>query len=192
MPAGVVDLALEGIGAGNLRHVREPGHTGCQDQMLRRQDDVLGAASVASSLDVNGPPALLGDHWNILLIRQACLGTRRYEVFQRALGIGRNMLTVRLALLVDQGIFDRVEYQRKPVRHEYRLTDKGRDAYTVLAAMDAWGRRWLAGAEGTPVLLHHETCNHDMHAVVVCSHCQEPIDVHDITARPAPDSRASE
>ena len=128
---------------------------------------------------------VLGDLWNVLLVRQACLGTRRFEDFQRALGIGRNILSIRLQGLVDEGLLDRVEYQTRPSRHEYRLTEKGRDAYTVLAAMDAWGRRWLAGPEGTPVLLHHERCGHDMHAAVVCSECREPLDVREVVARPA-------
>lgn len=135
---------------------------------------------------------VLGDHWNLLLIRDACLGVRRFDDFQRSLGIGSNMLTVRLNRLVDEGMLDRVEYQRNPSRHEYRLTDKGRDAYSVLAALDAWARRWLAGPDGSPVLLHHETCDHDMHALVVCSECRQPIDVRDVVARPAhPPTRAS-
>lgn len=130
--------------------------------------------------------AILGDHWNILLIRQACLGIRRFEQFQATLGIGRNMLTQRLDRLVAEGLLERVVYQGRPVRYEYRLTDKGRDAYRVLVAMDAWGRRWLAGPEGSPVLLHHQACGHDMEAVVVCSECREPIDVRQVTARRGP------
>lgn len=35
------------------------------------------------------------------------------------------------------GGLERVPYQERPVRHEYRLTDKGRDFFTVLAAMIA-------------------------------------------------------
>jgi hypothetical protein len=80
----------------------------------------------------------------------------------------------------------RVEYQEHPPRSEYRLTDKGRDAYTVLAAMAAWGDRWLTGPEGTPLVLHHTKCDHDMHAVVVCSECSAPIEVRDIRALPGP------
>jgi DNA-binding HxlR family transcriptional regulator len=150
---------------------------------VKRTDTSGWPCNIARSANV------LGDHWNILLIREACLGVRRYEHFQRNLGMGRNMLTVRLTRLVDDGILERVEYQKGPSRHEYRLTDKGRDAYTVLAAMDAWGRRWLAGPEGTPVLLHHDPCDHDMHAVVVCSACTEPLDVRSVTARPGPGFR---
>jgi DNA-binding HxlR family transcriptional regulator len=87
---------------------------------VRRTDTSAWPCNIARSA------AILGDHWNILLIRQACLGFRRYEDFQRTLGIGRNMLTIRLNGLVDHGILERVEYQAKPPRSEYRLTDMGR------------------------------------------------------------------
>lgn len=130
--------------------------------------------------------AVLGDHWNLLLIRQASLGMRRFDDFQRELGIGRNMLTLRLNDLVEQGIFRRVEYQARPLRHEYRLTEKGRDVYPILAAMAAWGERWLSGPEGTPLVLHHTSCDQDMHAVVVCSECAQPLDVHDVLATAGP------
>ncbi len=147
---------------------------------MRRTDTSDWPCNIARSANV------LADLWNVLLIRQACLGTRRYEEFQSALGIGRNTLTVRLNGLVAEGILERTDYQDHPVRHEYRLTDKGRDAYSVLAAMAAWGERWLAGPEGTPVLTRHTRCGHDMHAVVVCSECAEPIGVREVKARPGP------
>jgi DNA-binding HxlR family transcriptional regulator len=130
--------------------------------------------------------AVLGDHWNILIVREACLGTRRFDDFQAKLGIGRNILTRRLNALVDEDMLHRVEYQNNPPRSEYRLTAKGRDAYTVLAAMAAWGDRWLVGPEGTPLVLHHTACDHDMQAVVVCSECAEPIDVREVRAFPGP------
>lgn len=152
---------------------------------MKRTDTSAWPCNIARSANV------LGDHWNLLLIRDACLGTRRYEDFQRNLGIGRNMLSIRLKGLLEDGILERVGHLETPRRHEYRLTDKGRDAYTVLAAMDAWGRRWLAGPEGTPVTLHHDLCHQDMHAVVVCSECTEPIDVRDVRARPGPGSERS-
>jgi DNA-binding HxlR family transcriptional regulator len=136
--------------------------------------------SIARSVD------LLGDWWTPLVLRECYLGVRRFEDFQRNLGIGRNILTQRLGRLVEEGMLARRPYQERPARHEYVLTDKGRDFYPVLAAMQAWGDRWLAGAEGPPVVLHHRGCDHDMEAEVVCSHCGEPIGVRDVRARPGP------
>lgn len=135
---------------------------------------------MARSIDV------LGDHWNLLLIRQACMGIRRFDDFQRSLGIGRNILTGRLARLVDEGLLRRVEYQPSPPRSEYRLTQKGREVYPILAALAAWGDRWLTGPEGKPLVLHHTTCDHDMHAEVVCSECDKPIDVREVRAKAGP------
>jgi DNA-binding HxlR family transcriptional regulator len=147
---------------------------------VKRTDTSSWPCTIARSVDV------LGDHWNLLIIRQACLGTRRFDDFQTALGIGRNILTQRLTRLVDEELVCRVEYQQRPPRCEYRLTDKGRDVYPILAAMAAWGERWLTGPEGTPLILHHSPCVHDMHAVVVCSECAAPLDVRDVRAKPGP------
>ena len=127
---------------------------------------------------------LIGDGWTLLIIREACLGTRRFEEFQRTLGTGRNILTQRLNMLVDRGLLTRVPYQERPARHEYRLTDKGRDVYPVLAAMAAFGDKWLL--DDRPVVLHHTTCDHDMHAVVTCSECAQPLDIGSVHARPGP------
>jgi DNA-binding HxlR family transcriptional regulator len=133
--------------------------------------------------------ALLGDHWNLLLVRQACLGTRRFDDFQRELGIGRNILTIRLNRLVDEGLMQRVEYQEKPPRSEYRLTQQGREVFPILAAMAAWGERWLTGPEGTPLVLHHTACDHDMRAEVVCSDCNAPIELREVRALRGPGYR---
>jgi DNA-binding HxlR family transcriptional regulator len=129
---------------------------------------------------------VLGDSWNLLIIRQACLGTRRFDDFKKALGIGRNILTTHLNRLVEDGLLVRVPYQERPLRHEYRLTDKGREVYPILAAMAAWGDKWLTGPEGTPLVLHHIACGNDMHAEVVCNECHQPIDVRETTGKPGP------
>jgi DNA-binding HxlR family transcriptional regulator len=136
--------------------------------------------SVARTVDV------LGDWWTPLVLREAYLGTRRFDAFQRNLGIGRNILTQRLTRLVDEGILVRRPYQERPLRHEYVLTDKGRDLFAVIAAMKTWGDRWLAGPEGPPLQYHHTPCDHDMDAEVVCSHCGERLHVREVTARPGP------
>jgi DNA-binding HxlR family transcriptional regulator len=136
--------------------------------------------SVARTVDI------LGDWWTPLVLREAFYGVRRFDDFQSALGIGRNVLTQRLGRLVEEGILERKQYSEHPPRSEYRLTEKGRDFWPVLAAMMAWGDRWLDGGKGAPVVLHHSTCDHDTEAVVVCSHCGEPLGIRDVRAALGP------
>lgn len=118
---------------------------------------------------------LLGDWWTPLVLREAFYGIRRFDEFQQSLGIARNTLTDRLRRLVDEGLMEKRAYQSEPVRYDYVLTEKGRDFFGVLAAMSRWGDRWLAGAEGVPVVLHHDRCGHDTCPEVVCAACKEPL-----------------
>jgi len=147
---------------------------------MSRTDTSDWPCTIARSANV------LGDAWNLLIMRQACLGARRFDEFRTRLGIGRGILTAHLGELVDEELLDRVPYQDNPPRYEYRLTDKGRDVYPILAAMAAWGDKWLTGPEGTPLVLHHTACDHDMQARVVCSECAEQIDVRQVIALPGP------
>ena len=136
--------------------------------------------SVARSVD------LLGDWWTPLILRDAYFGLKRFEDFQRDLGIGRNVLAQRLRRLVDEGMFERVAYQEHPVRYEYVLTEKGRDFMPVLTAMTAWGDRWLAGPEGPPMTVVHKACGHETHAEVVCGECGEPLVYGSVRMRRGP------
>lgn len=140
--------------------------------------------SVARTVDI------LGDWWTPLVLRECYLGVRRFEDFQRSLGIGRNILTQRLTRLVDEGMLDRRRYQEHPPRHEYVLTPKGRDFFPVIAAIMRWGDTWLGDEDGPPVVLHHRTCDHDMHAEVVCSHCGDALALGDVHGRPGRGSAA--
>ena len=136
--------------------------------------------SIARTVD------LLGDWWTPLVLREAFYGTKRFDDFHRVLGIGRNVLTQRLNRLVDEEILERVAYQDRPVRSEYVLTAKGRELFPVLAAINAWGDRWLAPDAGVPVVLRHATCGHDTHAEVVCAQCHAPLELDDVEVRLGP------
>jgi DNA-binding HxlR family transcriptional regulator len=136
--------------------------------------------SIARTVD------LLGDWWTPLVLREAFYGVRRFDQFQSALGIARNTLTDRLNRLVDEGLLRREPYQQDPVRHEYLLTEQGADFFPVLAAMAAWGDRWLDGGAGRPVTSRHTTCGPDTEAVVVCSACHEPLTADTVAHRMGP------
>lgn len=105
--------------------------------------------SIAQTLEI------VGDPWTLLIVRDAMFGMRRFDEFQRSLGIPRNTLTQRLRTLVDHGVLDRERYHEHPDRYEYVLTDKGRALHQVLVAMLQWGDRW-AGFAVPPVTLVDE------------------------------------
>jgi DNA-binding HxlR family transcriptional regulator len=86
---------------------------------------------------------LVGDWWTPLVMREAFYGCRRFEQFQERLQVNRATLSARLIRLVDDGLLEKRQYDERPVRFEYVLTDKGRAFWDVLAAMWRWGEDWL-------------------------------------------------
>jgi DNA-binding HxlR family transcriptional regulator len=140
--------------------------------------------SVARTLEV------VGEWWSLLIVRDALLGVRRFDDFQQRLGISRNILTQRLQRLVEQGVLDRIPYQDNPPRHEYRLTDKGRDLWLVLTAMRQWGEKWEPLAAGPASILEHAAgCGQAMTVVPTCSECGAVVSRGDLrlVAGPASD-----
>lgn len=110
---------------------------------------------------------LIGDWWTPVLLRNACLGVRRFEDFQRTLGVPRAILAKRLERLVAEGLLTRDPYQQRPLRHEYRLTDKGRAFFDVLAAMWRWGEDWLWPDGEPPVALVDRETGRRIRPIVV-------------------------
>lgn len=128
--------------------------------------------------------AEVGDAWTFLILREAFFGTRRFDTFQRQLKTAPTILANRLKKLVANGLLVRAAYQERPVRFEYRLTDKGRDLYPAIVALMRWGDRWLAGGP-SPLTLVHTLCGHETHPHLVCDVCAAPIDVREMDWRPA-------
>lgn len=134
--------------------------------------------SIARTVDI------VGEWWTFLILRDAFLGTHRFDDFQRSLGIARNVLTNRLQRLVEAGILERRQYQTHPDRFEYLLTKAGRELFPVVVSLLEWGDRWTAGEAGPPLELVHAPCGHVLGATLVCDKCGKAI-VHD-DARPRP------
>src|ERR1700710_333419 len=129
------------------------------------------------------PLSFLGERWAVLVLRDLFLGPPRFDEIQESLGVASNVLSQRLATLVEEGIVERRRYSEHPERFEYVLTEKGRELQPVLLALLAWGDRYTA-ENGAPLELVHE--DHAFHAVPVCSECGEPIDTHHVHRRPGP------
>lgn len=134
--------------------------------------------------------SVIGDRWTLLVLRDAFLGTRRFEVFERSLGLSRPRLADRLAKLVRHGVLRRERYQARPPRWEYRLTEKGLDLYPVVVTLAEWGDRHMAGRKGPPVERVHRACGRATRLRLTCEHCGATVGARDVTVRPGPARRA--
>lgn len=101
---------------------------------------------IARSLD------RVGEWWSMLILRDAFAGMTRFDEFEKSLGIASNMLARRLQALVKAGLLEKRRYQVRPPRHEYVLTQRGRDFRPVLLALLAFGNRHFA-PEGPSVMV---------------------------------------
>ncbi len=88
----------------------------------------------------------------MLIIREAFFGIRRFEEFQSHLGIARNILTSRLKKLCDNEILERVPIKEGARRHEYILTNKGKELMPLLIALTQWGDKWIYGKGQEPII----------------------------------------
>jgi DNA-binding HxlR family transcriptional regulator len=103
--------------------------------------------SIAATLDV------VGERWSLLIIREAVMGSTRFDEFHERIGIARNILTSRLTMLVENGILTRNKSPENARVHLYVLTPRGRDLLPVLAAIMQWGDRWIHADTGAPIVL---------------------------------------
>jgi len=116
-------------------------------QILANRWDDLAAdwCPVARAMSV------IGDRWTLLIVRDCFLGKSRFEQFQASLGITRHLLSDRLKRLVAQGVLEKNPYQSRPVRYDYRLTDKGRDFAPALVGLKDWGKKHMPVRKPAPV-----------------------------------------
>ena len=132
---------------------------------------------------------LIGDHWTLMILREALFGVRRYGQLARNLGIPRPTLSARLRSMVDSGLFERVLYAKDPDRFEYRLTEAGRDLFPAAVLLMRWGDKHLAGPEGPPLVLRHHECGEIADAELTCARCGKQISSDNVTPEPGPGAR---
>ncbi len=132
--------------------------------------------------------AVLGERWTFVILRQAFMGARRFEDYQRGTGIARNILTDRLRVLVEEGILQRRPYADHPGRtlYQYRLTEKGLELYPILLTLMKWGNKYGGFEDGPPVRLIHNGCGKETEPTFVCSECGEEIDPRQMTPQADP------
>jgi DNA-binding HxlR family transcriptional regulator len=137
--------------------------------------------SLAQTLDV------IGERWTLLILREAFFGKKRFEEFQKGLGIARNILTSRLNRLVDEQILE-----KRPVeagRHEYVLTQKGLELQPVLLSMTHWGDRHKPHAKGKRVVFVERSTGEPIAPMAVRSADGRVLGPRDIRAVPGPGTK---
>lgn len=142
---------------------------------MKRKSFAAMACPIARSLEV------VGEWWTLLIIRDALVGSRRFEEF-RATGIADNILSSRLDLLVREGIFERRLYQEHPPRYEYLLTDKGRDLLPVIVALGAWGLKYTGATARAPWLIHTR-CGSEVSPTFHCPTCDATVPTGEVEVR---------
>lgn len=146
----------------------------------------------ATTLEAGGPNAiavtlgLLGDEWNLWILRHAVDGCRRYGDWMARGPISNAVLAARLATLTDAGLIERTLYSERPARHEYRLTARGRGLWPALLTMWAWEKSHggvVPRGNRTPLPeRRHIRCGERFSPEATCAACDEPFERHTVTA----------
>ncbi|MDF1733705.1 MAG: helix-turn-helix domain-containing protein [Minwuia sp.] len=102
--------------------------------------------------------SVVGDRWTMLILRDCFQGIRRFEKMQERLGITRHVLSDRLKKLENAGVLHREQYQQRPPRHEYLLTESGKALYPVIVTLVDWANANVPARAGSSVtLVNRET-----------------------------------
>jgi hypothetical protein len=73
-------------------------------------------------------------------------------------------------------------------RHEYRLTNKGKELMPVLIALTQWGDKWIFGEESIPVIFLDREHREPIAKIKVLSAKGEPLRPRDVMACAGPGS----
>jgi DNA-binding HxlR family transcriptional regulator len=121
----------------------------------------------------------VGERWSFLILRGVFNGLHHFEEFQSTLGIARNILSNRLARLVEHGILERDPDPGDRRKVRYKLTRKGRELLPVLISLRQWGERWVSGVPGNPVLVDRQS-RRPVAAMAVRSADGRPLSLHEL------------
>jgi DNA-binding HxlR family transcriptional regulator len=134
---------------------------------------------------------LVGERWSLLILRDAMFGgIRRFNEFQRSLGVASNVLAARLELFIANGLMETRSAAGDSDVREYVLTPKGLDLEPTILALSSWGDRWSAPS-GAPIIYEHDRCGGRMHLSTLCEACGASPQPGAIVARPGPGMHAA-
>ena len=146
--------------------------------MVKRTSFAGDNCPIARSLEA------LGDWWSLLIIREALLGVSRFGEFQKKLGLAKNILSVRLRALVDQGILATAPASDGSAYQEYRLTPKGRGVFPILVALRQWSEEFDERPEEITTLLVDREKGKPVRKLALYSEDGRQLDARDTALKP--------
>lgn len=131
--------------------------------------------SISHALDV------IGERWTLVALREIMLGNRRFDEIVRNTGASRDILATRLRKLVGADVVEKRQYEQRPPRYEYLLTESGRALRPVLFALMEWGDTFVT--QGPPPTVWEHECGSVLHVQPTCESCREVVTFDDLTLR---------
>jgi DNA-binding HxlR family transcriptional regulator len=128
--------------------------------------------------------SVVGDRWTLLVLRDCFLGVRRFDTFQKRLGITRHVLADRLRKLEEAGVLSKRLYQERPPRHEYRLTEKGLALHPVMVMLIHWAEKWEPHPDGPQPRLISRQTGEAIEPVLTDARTGAPLSHRSFAARP--------
>ena len=117
---------------------------------------------------------VVGDRWSLAVVAALLDGPLRYGELQERLGsVAPNVLARRLKQLEDEGLLAARPYSRRPPRHEYGLTEPGRDLAAAARVLTDWGAQHGGEAAGEP---RHAPCGTPLETRWYCPACDEVLE----------------
>jgi DNA-binding HxlR family transcriptional regulator len=128
----------------------------------------------------------VGDWWALLIVRDLFRGPRSFTALAEQLGVARNILTDRLARMLDDGLVEKTRAREGKARWAYRLTEKGRDLLPVMIALMQWGDRWVCGPGREPLTIVDARDGKPIQRLSLRAWDDRPLGLADIRALPGP------
>ena len=147
---------------------------------MRNSEFPSQTCSVARTLEI------VGEWWTLLIVREAFFGTRRFSDFATNLGIAKNVLSDRLAKLVEAGVLERKPVVGRGNPQDYALTHKGKDLFPAIIALMQWGDRWIYGAERAPIRVLDRESGEEIAHMEVTTRGVKPLRLNQALVAPGP------
>lgn len=129
---------------------------------------------------------LLGDRWAGLVMRAIFTNRTRFDQILEDSAMASNILSDRLAWLVENGFLKARLYHISPDRFEYHATAKSFDYLPVLLMLQRWGDLYYGSDAGPPAILHHKTCGARLALIAGCAACHGELNLTNVAMTLSP------